>query len=308
MIKTEQELVTQGLLKENNGSWIVDLEDVGLTNAVVRNHLGASLYLTRDITAAKNRWERFHFDQMIYVVGSDQNLHFKQLFAILTKMGCDWVEKCKHISFGTITLPGNIKMSSRKGQVLPLETILNQAQKVVYDKMLKNTQGKLVEIENPEILSDIIGISSVVAQDFSSKRNVSYEFHPKLVTSFEGDTGAYLQYTHARLCSMRDKNINVPLTTEVDYSLLSEPSACNLVKYLSRWPDVVRQTSQSLEPCAITAYLFKLTHTISTAHKSLRVKDQPLGLQRARMLLFESSRTVLANGLQMLGVAPVQRM
>jgi len=154
----------------------------------------------------------------------------------------------------------------------------------------------------------VIGLSAVVVQDLAAKRIRDYEFHVERVTSYQGFTGPYLQYTHARCCSMRDHNKDVSVEREVDFSLLDEAPALALIGQIASWPAAIEECVRTLEPSAIVTYLFELAHAISVAHRELRILGQPRPLQLARMLLFESGRATLSSGLKILGLIPVERM
>jgi len=232
-------------------------------------------------------------------------------------MGYEWAPRCVHVNFGLVKLPsqidehGNVKevsMSTRKGRVVLLDKTLNESRDAIHSKMLEDAKGKLTEIVDPLALSDWIGLSAVVVQDLSAKRIKDYEFHVERVTSFQGFTGPYLQYSHARCCSMRDHNKDVPFQRDVDFALLSEANDIGLIRLIAQWPEVVQETAKSLEPCTIVTFLFELAHAISLAHKELWITKQERPVQLARLLLFESARIVLGNGLRMLGLIPVERM
>jgi len=289
-----------------------------LGKTVIRNKLGATLYLTRDLSAAKNRWDKYHFDKMIYVVAAPQNLHFQQLFKILELMGYDWFDRLTHVNFGLVKLPRDdegheVNMSTRKGKVVLLDATLNASRDAIHEKMLQDAKGKLQEIKDklgmdPLDLSDLIALSAVVVQDLSAKRIRDYEFHLERVTSYTGFTGPYLQYSHARLCSMKDQNSAIPVKRDVNFALLSEPAAQGLITQLANWPGTIAEAAKSLEPCVIVTYLFDLAHAISVGHQNLWIKGSEPETATARMLLFECARVVLANGLRTLGLVPVERM
>jgi arginyl-tRNA synthetase len=294
----------KGLLtKAENGALVVDLTKYKLGVSVIMKKDGATLYITRDLGAAISRYEQWHFDKMIYVVAASQDLHFKQVFKILELMGFDWVSKCVHVNFGMV-----LGMKTREGDVVFLEDILNEAQHIMLQKMQEDVKGKLKEIENPEAVADRIGVSAVVVQDLGAKRIKNYSFDWKRITTFEGHTGPYLQYAHARLCSMEDKTKDVPLTVDVDYSLLKEKAALDLAFQIARYGEILQLCLKYYEPSTLVTYLFELAAAISLAHQHLRVKDQEPNLAKARKLLFYSARVVLANGLTLLGLTPEERM
>jgi arginyl-tRNA synthetase len=158
------------LTTDEKGGEIVDLSKFKLGTAVIKKKDGATLYITRDLAAAKARSEEYKFDKSIYVVAAQQDLHFKQLFKMLEMMGYEWSTKCVHVNFGMVN-----GMKTRKGQVVFLEEILNEAKAVMLEKMQENKMGKLEEVENPEQTADIVGLSAVVVQDLSAKRIKDYD-------------------------------------------------------------------------------------------------------------------------------------
>eukprot|EP01122_Echinamoeba_exundans_P000232 TRINITY_DN10202_c0_g1_i1.p1 TRINITY_DN10202_c0_g1~~TRINITY_DN10202_c0_g1_i1.p1 ORF type:complete len:623 (+),score=184.26 TRINITY_DN10202_c0_g1_i1:119-1870(+) len=291
------------LTTDEKGGEIVDLSKFKLGTAVIKKKDGATLYITRDLAAAKARHDEYKFDKSIYVVAAQQDLHFKQLFKMLEMMGYEWSNKCVHVNFGMVN-----GMKTRKGQVVFLEEILNEAKAVMLEKMQENKMGKLEEVENPELTADIVGLSAVVVQDLSAKRIKDYDFSWDRMTAKEGNTGPYLQYAHARLCSMDDKTASVPVTKDIDTSLLTEKEAYDLVYQIAKYPLVLQTCSQNMEPSTLVTYMFDLCGAISSAHLKLKVKDQEINLAKARKLVFWAARTTLGNALTMLGLVPLTRM
>ena len=286
----------------DNGEQLIDLTQWNLGKVLLTKKDGGTLYITRDIGAAISRYEQYKFDKMIYVVASAQDLHFKQLFKILELIGCEWTHTCQHVNFGLVN-----GMSTRNGTVVFLEDILNQAQHIMLHKM-NTDSNKLDHIVHPEIVADHIGLSSIIIGDLSAKRIKNYEFSWDRVTSFEGYTGPYLQYNHARLCNILDMNTHVTLSDDIDYTLLHESEAINLVCHLSQFNDVISQCVQTLEPNTLVTYLFELSNFISLSHQKLWVKNQPIHIAQARLLLFFCAKSVLSTGLRILGLHPVEKM
>lgn len=181
------ELKSLQLLKPDQGALMVDLNEYKLGAAIIGKTDGSMLYLSRDIAANIQRKMNYNFDEMFYVVGSQQEHHFKQLFKILDLMGKEWSSKCHHINFGLIkSKDGN--MSTRKGSVVFLEDILNQVQEEMHAVMKKN-EVKYSQIEDPDYVADIVGMSSIIIQDMTARRHKDYEFDWNRMLSFEGDTG-----------------------------------------------------------------------------------------------------------------------
>lgn len=298
-------LRSKNLVAEDKGAQLVDLTSHSkkLGKAIVQKRDGTTLYLTRDIGEAADRYEKHKFDKMIYVVAAQQDLHLAQLFKILELMGYEWASKCSHVNFGMVK-----GMSTRKGTAVFLDQILEEAKATMHQVMQKNEE-KYAQIEDPESVSDTVGISSVMIQDMSAKRINDYDFSWDRMTSFEGDTGPYLQYAHSRLKSMQRKSgISDEDVVSADLSLLVEPAATDIVKLLATWPAVVQQTYKAQEPSTVVTYLYRLCHAISAAYDKLWVHGQEAEVAKARMALYISSRIVLGNGMILLGLKPLERM
>jgi len=304
MIVELKKIESLGLLEDNGGAKVIKLGEK-LGSALVTKKDGTTLYLTRDIAAAVSRQERYHFDKMYYVVAMQQNLHFQQLFAILSKMNYEWVKNCTHVSFGLVK-----GMSTRKGEVVFLQDILDEAKQTMLEEMKKN-EAKFKEIKDPEYVADLIGLSAVVVQDLSARCIKDYAFQWSRMTSFEGDTGPYLQYTHTRLCSIERKAAEqgIHVNPDADVSLLvSESSAYELAILIGRYPSVLQMAVQQLEPCVLVSYLFNLCHQMSLVLEKLRVLGVEKNLAEARLLIFWAAKISLASGLKILGLTPLERM
>ncbi|KAK7908865.1 arginyl-trna synthetase protein [Apiospora marii] len=300
-----------GLTEEDKGAQLIDFskhvtgkQGKSLGKVILRKKDGTALYLTRDISELLNREKKYKFDQMIYVIASQQDLHCQQFFKVVELMGHkDIAAKVQHINFGMV-----LGMSTRKGTVKFLDDILRDVGDFMHDVMRKN-EDKYNQVENPVAVADTLGISSVMVQDMSGKRNNNYTFNMEVMTSFEGDTGPYLQYAHARLCSItRKAGLSEEEIAGADLTLLTEKHAVNLVRVLAQWPDVVGNTLKTLEPTTILTYLFKMTHTLSSSYDVLRVVGSEHEVMRARMALYDAARVVLNNGMRLLGLSPVERM
>ncbi|CAB5172559.1 uncharacterized protein OCT59_005222 [Rhizophagus irregularis] len=290
------------MLQESDGALIIDLNQYKLDVAVVQKKDGTTLYITRDIGAAIERYEKYKFDAMYYLVASQQDLHLKQLFKILELMGIEWVGRCKHINFGMVS-----GMSTRKGTAVFLDDILEQTKESMHEVMKQN-EKKYSQVENPDKVADIIGISAVMIQDMAAKRIRNYAFNWNRMFSFEGDTGPYLQYAHARLCSI-ERNCGFGINPNIDISLLSEKSALDLIDMVAQYPDFVKGALNTLEPCTIVTYAMKLSHTISVALETLWVVGQKEHkVAEARLLMYWASRITLGNALKLLGLKPLERM
>ncbi|CAG8482062.1 8989_t:CDS:2 [Paraglomus brasilianum] len=294
-------LKEKNLVQESNGALIIDLKKYKLDVVVVQKQDGTTLYITRDIGAAIDRYEKYNFDAMYYVIASQQDLHMSQLFKILELMGNEWVSRCKHINFGLVK-----GMSTRKGTAVFLDEILEQT-KISMHNVMKQNETKYEQIDNPEEIADIVGISATMIQDMSAKRIRNYDFNWDRMFSFEGDTGPYLQYAHTRLCSI-ERNCGLDINPDVDVSLLTERPAIDLISMIAQYPDVVKGALRSLEPCTVVTYAMKLSHTVSVALETLWVMGAPKDLAEARLLMYWATRITLGNSLKLLGLKPLERM
>lgn len=325
MQKAGDKMEQSGLTETSEGAIMVDFAKHGkpkLGKTLVKKKDGTSLYLTRDIAANKERFDKYSFDRMIYVIASQQDTHVAQFFEILKLMGppySDIVSKCENVSFGMVKDPKGQTMSTRKGTVISLEDSLDGVHDFMHEVMKKNPD-KYAQIENPDATADILGISAIMVQDFSGKMVNGYNFDMERMTSFEGDTGPYLQYAHARLCSMKRKtDIPDEQLQHADFSLVTTKEGTELVRTLAQWPDVFINTLKTKEPVTVLTYLFKMSKALSSCYdakdhsnknaKTMSVVYATSPEQKlALMALYESARQVLNNGMKLLGLTPVERM
>ncbi|KAG1049101.1 hypothetical protein G6F43_008554 [Rhizopus delemar] len=301
MQRAMQMLRERELVEESEGALIIDMEKYKLGKTVVQKKDGTTLYLTRDIGAAMERQEKYKFDKMIYVVASQQDLHLKQLFKTMELMQFDWANKLEHVNFGMV-----MGMSTRKGTVVFLEDILEEAKETMHEVMRKN-ETKYAEIDEPERVADEIGISAVKIQDNSARRIKNYDFNMERMCTFEGDTGPYIQYAHARLFSI-ERRSGIEVNHNADLSLLTEPQAIDLIRTISQYPDLVKSLLNGYEPCNVVTYAFKLSHDISACFENLWVRGAEPAVADARLLMYWSARTTLGNAMRMLGLRPLERM
>lgn len=233
----------------------VDLNKWKLGKPVVQKADGTTIYVVRDIAGAIQRYEKYKFDKMIYVIGDQQDLHVAQFFKILSLMEEPFVDTMEHVNFGRVN-----GMSTRRGEVKFLDEILDMAKEAMMTQM-KSNEEKFNAVEDPEHTSDQIGMTCVKIQDMQSKRVISYNFDPARMTSWDGDTGAYLQYAHVRMCSVTRKVAHQVMLREdvsqINVDLLSEPKAREIIYLLATYPDVVRAAFKTYEPSTIVSYCFK---------------------------------------------------
>ncbi|KAJ3759805.1 hypothetical protein EV360DRAFT_41207 [Lentinula raphanica] len=296
-----------GLIDDHEGAKLVNLEKYKLGKAVVRKKDGTSIYLTRDIGGAVERYEKYKFDKMIYVISSQQDLHVAQFFKVLELMGFPWAKDLVHVNYGLVQ-----GMSTRKGTVVFLNQIIKEATTVMHEQMQKNEE-KYQAVEDPEMTSEELGITGIKIQDMTAKRINNYTFNWDRMLSFEGDTGPYLQYAHVRLASIGRKNphlLPLPPRSEIKIDTLTTSAHAREIAFLlGTYPDVVKTALKTHEPSGVVTFAFKLSHAISSAWETVIVKgEEDIEKAKARMWLYESARDVLAASMRLLSIRPLERM
>ncbi|XP_055945021.1 probable arginine--tRNA ligase, mitochondrial [Argiope bruennichi] len=267
---------------------------------VLRKNDGTSLYLTRDIAAAIDRWKKYHFDSMFYVVDSTQKSHFKHLTHFLKSMNCPWANDLQFVPFGRI-----LNFSTRKGTAVFLHDILDEAKERTLENMKNSPTTKITE--NLDEVAEILGISSLIINDFSLRRKRDYPFDWEKVVNVKGNSGVSLQYCHARLNNIKE-NCGVDLSLDCILTSLIEPEALALIQQLARFDEVIYNSYIDLEPCVLVHYLFTLRNDIGRAIKVLPVKGSSLYVAKARLLLFHAAHLVMQKGLELLGITPLNKM
>lgn len=290
-------------VKESQGALVVDLPYAENEPPILlKKNDGSTLYATRDLAAAQDRYERFHFEKSLYVVAQDQALHFRQVFRTLKEMGLPWADRAIHVPFGRIH-----GMSTRKGQVVQLDEVLDEAHERAAAIVRKNMEEGKLQTDDPEALAEQIGLGSVVFGDLKHKRASDYTFAWDEVVSLEGHTGAYLQYAHARTVNVLRKAGGAPAS--YDAGLLTLPEEQALVRELMRLPEVVRDAAEQYEPSLIARLLldvaasFSRYYTLGNQERDKRIAlEGNETLRAARLALTDATRVTLAAGLTLLGI------
>ena len=288
------------LLKVDNGATIVGLEKYDLPPALIKKSDGATLYMTRDLAAANYRKNTYDFAKCIYVVGMEQSNHFKQLKAVLKELNLPWSEDIVHIPFGLITLNGK-KLSTRKGKIILLEGVLKEATELA----LKQIEAKNPSLENKEAVAHAVGVGAVIFHDLKNDRTNNFDFALEEVVQFEGETGPYVQYTHARAMSILRK-ANHTVDTQAAFSL-TDDDAWEVLKLIENYPNVVRFAEEKCEPSAIAKYVINLAQAFNKyyAHTKVLVEDEAFN---SRIALVQTTASILKQGLALLGVAAPDEM
>lgn len=289
-----------GLLEQSQGAWIVNLEEEGMPPCLLRKQDGATLYATRDLTAAIYRHDTWGFAKALYVVGVDQTLYFRQLFAVLKKMGKPWVENCQHIPFGMIRFNGG-KMSTRQGSLVFLDDVLTEA----IDLATEIIAEKNPDLPNKEEVARQVGVGALIFGDLSNDRIKDIDFDWDQVMDFSGETAPYIQYAHARICSILRK---APLEPGFNLSLLEGEYENALVSVLSKFPEAIERAGATCKPSFVARYLIDVAKEFSRFYHQCPVLNAPPAVRSARLALIDATRQVLANGLSLLGIEAPEEM
>lgn len=293
----EKLLEDKGLLVESEGAWVVPLgEDV--PPCLIRKSDGASLYATRDIASAIYRHDELKADLNLYVVGAEQSLHFKQVFEVLAKCGFEWSKDCHHITFGLYRFKEGMKMSSRKGQVIFLEDVLNQAVERTA-QVIEEKNSTLTAEEKASVASDV-GIGAVIFGDLLCDRAKNVEFDWEKILSFEGDSGPYVQYMYVRCASLLRKYGRAAVMTDV--AELAAPEERELVRLLLSYDDVLDSSFRSYKPNLLAQYLLEVCGSFSRFYHAGRILGEPPAVESSRMALVQATKSVLEQGLRCLSI------
>ena len=309
MPRFEKELSDKGLLHESNGAQVVDLEEYKLGTALIKKSDGSSLYITRDIAAAVYRKENYDFYKNIYVVATQQNLHFQQLFKIIELMGYDWANQCVHVPFGMVRLEEGT-MSTRHGRVVFLEDVLNGA----IEKTREIIEEKNPNIENLEEITSQVGIGAVVFNELSNNRIKDYTFKWDQILNFDGETGPYVQYTHARCASLlrkagEDIVAKAQDPKNVDFALLAKSdSAYELTKLIYAFPGVVEQAGEKYEPSIITRHIIDIAQCFNKFYHDEHIIVDDEVEKTSKIALVIATKRVIATGIGLLGMKAPERM
>ena len=296
-----EELKEKGLIKVSDGAQIVELEDYNMPPCLITKKDGSTLYATRDITAALYRKNTYDFEKCIYVTGLEQKLHFAQWFKVINLMGYDWSENLMHVPYGLVSLKGG-KLSTRKGHVIYAEDILHEA--------IQKTRS-IIEEKNPNIpdkdeVAKMVGIGAVIFNDLYNQRIKDVIFDWDKLLNFDGETGPYVQYTYARAASVIRKIGEVPAT--YDYAVLSDDASMALLKEIARYPQVVADAADKLEPFVVSRYAVALAQAFNKFYHDcqINVEDENIKYTRANVVLIV--KAILKDALSLLGIDCPEQM
>lgn len=302
MAPVVEELKSKNILKESEGAMIVDLEDKNMPPCLIIRKDGGTLYATRDITAALYRKKIYNFEKCIYLTALDQNLHFAQWFEVIHKMGYDWYKDLIHVPFGLVSLDSG-KLSTRHGNVILMEDLLNQA--------IAETK-RIIEEKNPSLadkeeVSKQVGIGAVIFNDLYNGRIKDVVFSWERMLNFDGETGPYVQYTHARACSILKRAGDISLEN-IHYDMLSDDASLDICKLLEAYPEKIKDGANKMEPSVVTRHLVAIAQAFNKFYHDNPILSSEENVRQARLAIVLAVKTVMKEGLQLLGIDAPEQM
>ena len=301
-----QELKNKGLLVEDAGAQIVKLDEYDLPPALITKSDGSTLYITRDIAAAVYRKETYDFYKNIYVVASQQNLHFQQWIKVIELLGYDWAKDCVHVPFGLVSMEEGT-MSTRQGRVIFLEDVLNRA----VEQTRQIIKEKNVNTENIDETAKEVGIGAVVFNELSNYRIKDYVFSWDKVLNFEGETGPYVQYTHARACSiLRNAGDDAVAKAKAgfDAKYITSESAHRLMSLIYELPEVIVESGEKYEPSIVTRHIVDISQAFNKFYHDEHILVDNEDEKIAKIALVLAAKTAIKNGLGLLGMKAPEKM
>jgi len=305
MDRVVNELTQKGILIEDQGAKIVDLAPYDMPPCLILRSDGATLYATRDIAAALYRKDTYDFDKCLYVVAYQQNLHFKQWFKIIELMGYDWADRLEHVAFGMVSMQDGT-LSTRKGKVLFLEEVLHTA----VEKTRAIMMEKSPDLPNMEQAAHQVGVGAVVWSALYNGRIKDIVFSYDKVLNFEGETGPYAQYTHARACSVLEKaqKAGYSLEDQGDLDLLVDDESFALLKALDAFPGEIQSAMAKNEPYLVSRAVIAICQAFNKFYYERHIMDQDAPLRQARLALVDAARSVIRTGLYLVGLHAPEKM
>ena len=301
MDRVVRELKEKGLLKEDQGAQIVDLSEWKMPPCIILRSDGATLYATRDLAAALYRKDTYDFEKCLYVVAYQQDLHFRQLFKVIELMGYAWAKDLKHVSFGMVSVKDGT-LSTRHGKVIYLKDVLNAA----VEKTLTIIREKSPDLEDKESAASMVGIGAVVWDGLYNSRIKDISFDWETALNFDGETGPYVQYSHARACSVLRKQ--KPDCSHIRYESLTDPQSAALIAAIDAFPAAVLDAAEKNEPFVVSRSVMAISVAFNRFYFEQRILDDDPEIRNARLALTAAAAQVIRIGLGLLGIAAPERM
>ena len=295
-------LKSKNLLKMSEGAEVVDLEEYGMPPCLILKKDGTTLYATRDLAAAIYRKKTYDFYKNLYVVAYQQNLHFRQVFKVLELMGYEWAKDCVHVPFGMVSLEGAGSLSTRKGNVVFLSDVLDSA----VEKAREIIDAKNPDLPEKDKTASDVGVGAVIFGALSGSRIKDISFSLEKALSFDGETGPYLQYTHARCCSILDKAGEVKGCA--DFSVLEQDEAFALVRLTDEFYHTVLLALEKYEPSIISRYLIDVAQAFNKFYVNNRILGESDNVTFTRLMLVRAVESVLKTGLNLILLNAPEKM
>ena len=298
-------LKEKGKLTESEGAEIVDLTDEGLeTPCIIKKANGSTIYATRDLAAILYRARTYDFDKCLYVVAYEQNLHFKQIFAVAKYLVDEkYVKGLKHVSYGMVQLPTG-KMSTRLGNVVKIEDLITET----IEKAKEIIATKNPELENKDEVAKKVGIAAIIFNTLSTTNNKDQIFDWNTALNFQGETGPYIQYTYVRTKSVLEKVGKIPTVSEVDFSTLTDDSSIKVLKSLYAFKETLEMTVEKNEPAILARYLIEVSQNYSNFYNDNKVLVEDEKVKNSRAYLTYAVGIVLKTGASLLGIQMPDKM
>ena len=298
MDRVVKELEAKNLLVESEGAKVVVMDE-DIPPCIIITSAGTTIYATRDLAALLYRIDNYNFDKCLYLVASEQSLHFKQVFETLSKMGYEkYASACEHIPFGLVLDEDGQKMGSRKGNAVTLEEIFNES----IEKSLQIIEEKNPSLENKEEVAKMVGVGAIIFNDLANNRIKDEIFDWKQILNFAGETGPYMQYTYVRTQSILRNAGYTPKFEDIDCAKLMDAEAINVIKAIGNFDDVLISATQKNEPSLLSRYLIDLAQSFSRFYNEHHILTEDKAVQDARLLLTDAVGIVIKEGLALLGI------
>lgn len=298
------ELKDKNLLVESEGAKIVDLEEYNMAPCLIMKKDGSTIYATRDLAALLYRKRTYDFSKCLYVTGQEQKLHFSQVFKVVELMGYDWAKtEPVHVPYGLVSLEG-AKLSTRGGNIIYAEDILNEA----INKIKEVIEEKNPDLEDKEEVAKKVGVGAIIFNDLYNQRIKDVSFKWEKILNFDGETGPYAQYTYARAASVLRRAGVESVDNDIDAEVLSDEFSLALLKEISRFPQVVTDAGERLEPYIVARYVIAVAQAFNKFYNNCQINVEDEKVKKARLKLVCITKNVLKNGLDLLGIQCPERM
>lgn len=297
------ELNEKHLLVESDGAHIVPLDDYNMAPCLITKKDGSSIYATRDLAALFYRKKTYHFDKCIYVTGLEQKLHFAQVFKVIELLGYDWYDQLVHVPYGLVSMEGG-KLSTRSGNVIYAEEILHESIQKIYEII----EEKNPDLEDKETVARQVGIGAILFNDLYNQRIKDVVFNWDKILNFDGETGPYVQYTYARCASVMRKAGDVTIPEEIDYSVLTDDVTMNLLKDITRFPEVIKDAADKYEPFMISRFAVSVAQHFNKFYHDCQINVEDENVKMARLKVVSITMRVIKDALALLGIECPEQM